>query len=60
MVGVDWPMMALSMHFQDPLKITKGNNIHRIGPKPLLFTISIYPVIMNVYARIIGEILQDI
>ena len=60
MVGVDWPMMLLSMHLQDPFKITKGNNYNRIGPKPLLFTISIWPVNMNVYARIIGEILQDI
>ena len=60
MVGVDWPMMALSMHLQEPLKITKGNNSHRIGPKPLLFTINICPVNMNVYARIIGETPQEI
>ena len=52
--------MAMSMHLQDPLKITKGNNSHRMGTKPLLFTISICPVNMNVNAKIIGEMLQDI
>ena len=52
--------MTHSMHLQDPSKIAKGNNSHRIDPKLMLFTISICPVNMNVYARIIDEILQDI
>ena len=52
--------MAHSIHLQDPLKIAKVNNSHRIVPKPLLFTISICPVNMNVYARTIGEIPQNI
>ena len=31
-VGVDRPIKALSMHIQKPLRITKGNNSHRISP----------------------------
>ena len=31
-VGVDRPIKALSSHIQKPLRITKGNNSHRIGP----------------------------
>ena len=31
-VGVDRPIKALSLHIQKPLRITKGNNSHRIGP----------------------------
>ena len=31
-VGVDWPIKALSLHIQKQLRITKGNNSHRIGP----------------------------
>ena len=50
-VGVDRPIKALSLHIQKPLRITKGNNSHRIGPLPLLFAVSICPVNMNVYAR---------
>ena len=39
------------MHLHMPLRITKGFKFRRIGPQPLLFTISIFPVDMNVYAR---------
>ena len=31
-VGVDRHIKALSMHIQKPLRITKGNNSHRISP----------------------------
>ena len=31
-VGVDQPIKALSLHIQKQLRITKGNNSHRIGP----------------------------
>ena len=31
-VGVDRPIKALSLHIQKPLRITKGNSSHRIGP----------------------------
>ena len=31
-VGVDREIKALSMHIQKPLRITKGNNSHRISP----------------------------
>ena len=50
-VGVDLPIKVLSLHILKPLRITKGNNSHRIGPWPLNFDISICPVNMNVYAR---------
>ena len=50
-VEVDRPIKALSLHIQKPLRITKGNNSHRIGPSPHFFAISIFPVNMNVYAR---------
>ena len=48
-VEVDRPIKALSMHIQKPLRITKGNNSHRISP--YFFAISIYHVNMNVCAR---------
>ena len=48
---------TLSMHKQKPLRITKGNNSHRIDPLPLFFIINICPVYMKVYARF-GEILS--
>ena len=54
-VGVDRPIKALSMHIQKPLRITKGNNSHRISP--YFFAISICHVKMNVCARS-GEILS--
>ena len=50
-VGVDRPIKALSLHIHKPLRITKGNNSHRIGPSPYFFAISICTVNMNVYAR---------
>ena len=50
-VEVDRPIKALSLHIQKPLRITKGNNSHRIGPSPYFFAVSICPLIMNVYAR---------
>ena len=31
-VQVDFPAYALSMHKQNALRITKGNNSNRIGP----------------------------
>ena len=31
-VQVDFPAYALSMHEQNALRITKGNNSNRIGP----------------------------
>ena len=37
MVRVDWHAYALSMHKQNPLRITKGNNSHRIGLLLLFF-----------------------
>ena len=48
-VGVDWPIKALSMHIQKPLRITKGINSYRISPS--FFAISICHVNMNVCAR---------
>ena len=48
-VGVDWPIKALSLHIQKPLRITKGNNSHRISP--YFFAISICHNNMNVCAR---------
>ena len=48
-VGVDRPVKALSMHIQKPLRITKGNNSHRISP--YFFAVSICHVNMNVCAR---------
>ena len=48
-VGVDRPIKALSMHIQKPLRITKGNNSHRISP--YFFAVSICHVNMNVCAR---------
>ena len=45
---------TLSMYKQfKPLRITKGNNSHRIDPKPLLFYYKYLSCIqyMNVYAR---------
>ena len=48
-VGVDRPIMALSMHIQRPLRITKGSNSHRNSP--YVFAISICHVNMNVCAR---------
>ena len=50
MVGVDRPIKALSMHIQKPLRVTKGNNSHRISP--YFFAISICHVNMNVCARL--------
>ena len=47
-VGVDRPIKALSMHIQKPLRITKGNNSHRITP---FFAYNICNVNMNVCAR---------
>ena len=51
MVQADWPIKALSMHIQKPLRITKGNDSQRIGPSPYIFAISIRSVNMNVHAR---------
>ena len=48
-VGVDRSIKALSMHIQKQLRITKGNNSHRISP--YFFAISICPVNMNVCER---------
>ena len=49
MVEVDQPIRALSMHIQKPLRITKGNNSHRMSP--YFFAISICHVNVNVCAR---------
>ena len=46
-VEVDRSIKALSMHIQKPLRITKGNNSHRISP--YFFAINICHV--NVCAR---------
>ena len=48
-VGVDRSIKALSMHIQKPLRITKGNNSHRISP--YFFAVIICHVNMNVCAR---------
>ena len=48
-VEVDRPIKALSMHIQKPLRITKGNNSHRISP--YFFAISICHENMDVCAR---------
>ena len=39
------------MHKQKPLRITKGNNSHRIGPLPLYFFTNVYLEDINVFAR---------
>ena len=49
MVEVDRPIKALSMRIHKPLRITKGNNCHRISP--YFFAISIFHVNMNVCTR---------
>ena len=48
-VEVDQPIKALSMHIQKPLRITKGNNSHRISP--YFLAISICHVNVNKCAR---------
>ena len=50
-VGVDRQIKALSMHIQKPLRITKGNNSHRISPSPSFFAISTCHINMNVCVR---------
>ena len=39
------------MHKQNPLRITKGNNSHRIGPYPSFSIINVYLEDINVFAR---------
>ena len=39
------------MHIHKLLRITKGNNSHKMAPSPYIFIISIGPVDMNQYAR---------
>ena len=51
MVQVDWHAYALSMHKQNSLRITKGNNSHRIGPKPFFSIINVYLEDISVFAR---------
>ena len=51
-VGVDWPIKALSLHIQKPLRITfREITLIELAPSPYFFAISICPVNMNVYAR---------
>ena len=35
-VQVDWPIKALSIHIQNPFRITKGNN-SLLAPSPFFF-----------------------
>ena len=38
MVQVDFPAYALSIHKQNALRITKGNNSNKIGPQPFFYS----------------------
>ena len=49
MVQVDFPAYALSMHKQNALKITKGNNSNRIGPSPFYSNTNVHLVDINVF-----------
>ena len=39
------------MRKQNSLRITKGNNSHRIGPEPLFSILNVYLEDINVFAR---------
>ena len=51
MVQVDFPAYALSMHKQNVLRITKGNNSNRIGPYPFYSNTNVHLVAINVFAK---------
>ena len=42
MVQVDFPAYALSIHKQNALRITKGNNSNKIGPSPFFILIQMF------------------
>ena len=50
-VQFDFPAYALSIHKQNALRITKGNNCNRIGPEPFLFYRNVHLVDINVFAK---------
>ena len=56
MVQVDFPTYALSIHKQHVVRITKGNNSYRIGPKAFLFYTNVHLVDINVFAKFDGII----
>ena len=49
MVQVDFPAYALSMHKQNALRITKGNNSNRIGPSSVYKNVHLVDI--NVSAK---------
>ena len=51
MVQVDFPAYALSMHKQNALRITKGNNSIELAPSPFYSNINIDLVDVNVFAK---------
>ena len=51
MVQVDFPAYALSMHKQNTLTITKGNNSNSIGPCPFYSITNVHLVDINVFAK---------
>ena len=51
MEQVDFPAYALSMHKQNVLRITKGNNSNRIGASPFYSNTNVHLVNINVFAK---------
>ena len=51
MVQVDFPVYAPSMHEQNALRITKGNNSHRTGPS--YSNTNVHLVNINVLAKFV-------
>ena len=51
MVQVDYPAYAPSMHKQNALRITKGNNLTELAPSPYFSIINVHLVNINVFAK---------
>ena len=52
MVQVDFPTYALSIHKQNALRITKGNNSNKISPySPFYSNTNVHLVDINVFAK---------
>ena len=45
------PAYALSIHKQNALRITKGNNSNRTGPSPFYSNTNVHLMDINVYAK---------
>ena len=52
MVQADFPAYALSIHKQNALRITEGNNSNKIGPKPIFYSnTNVHLVDINVFTK---------